>query len=174
MPSKRNVERLGKLEQMLQAAEGSFYLVNYQGLSAVMEHQLRKNLREQGGSLFVTKNTLLRIAMEKVGLPDPGGLAGPSGVVFFGDPVAVAKALAEFADKSGIGIPKAKVGFLSGQLLGGSSIELLAKLPGMQELRSELVGVLSAPMQELVGVLGGVSRELVGVLDAYAQKRDAA
>jgi large subunit ribosomal protein L10 len=121
----------------------------------------------------VAKNTLIRIALEELGLPKLDGLSGPSAVVFYQDPVAAAKALQEFSKKNPKGIPEAKGGLLQGQVLSAKDLLALAELPTMDELRAELVGVLQAPMAELVGVLGGVARELVGILEAYAEKKAA-
>ncbi|AEB11196.1 50S ribosomal protein L10 [Marinithermus hydrothermalis] len=175
MPSKRNVELLARLKETLQAADGSFFLVNYQGLPAGDEFQLRKALKEKGARLLVAKNTLIRIALQELGLPElDGALAGPTAVVVFEDPVAAAKALLDFAEKNEKKIPEAKAGLLQGQLLSPEDIKALAKLPTLDELRAELVGTLQAPMAEMVGVLGGAAREFVGILDAYVKKQKEA
>lgn len=173
MPNKRNIALLAALKENLERAHGSFFLVNYQGLSAKETHALRQALKENGARLFVAKNTLIRIALEELGLPKLDGLSGPSAVVFYQDPVAAAKALQEFSKKNPKGIPEAKGGLLQGQVLSAKDLLALAELPTMDELRAELVGVLQAPMAELVGVLGGVARELVGILEAYAEKKAA-
>lgn len=173
MPSGRNVELLAALTEALRAANGSFFLVNYQGLTAKETHALRQALKEKGGRLLVAKNTLIDLALKNLGLPELDGLQGPSAVVFFQDPVAVAKVLVDFSKKNAKRIPEAKGGLLSGQLLAPKDVVALAELPSMDELRSELVGVLQAPMAELVGVLGGVARELVGILEAYVEKKAA-
>ncbi|MGQ9511502.1 MAG: 50S ribosomal protein L10 [Thermaceae bacterium] len=173
MPSKRNVELLSALTETLRAAEGSFFLVNYQGLTAKETHALRQALKEKGGRLFVAKNTLIALALRNLGLPELDGLRGPSAVVFFEDPVAVAKVLVEFSKNNAKGIPEAKGGLLGGQVLSPKDLLALAELPTKDELRAELLGVLQAPMSELVGVLGGVARELVGILEAYVDKQAA-
>lgn len=173
MPSRRNVELLAALRGELERAKGSFLLVNYQGLNAQDLYALRRGLREKGARLFVAKNTLIRLALKELGLPEVDGLSGPSALVFYQDPVAAAKTLLDFAKKNPKGIPEAKGGLLQGQVLSAQDVKALAELPSQDELRAELVGVLQAPLAELVGVLGGVARELVGVLEAYVDRQAA-
>lgn len=174
MPSKRNIENLEALTASLKAAEGSFFVVNYQGLEAGPTGKLRKAVREKGGEIVVAKNTLIRKAMSDLGLPTIEGLSGPSAVVFFDNPASVAKALKEFAKTNDKGIPAFKSGLLSGKALTSKQVETLADLPSQKELQAELVGVLSATMSSFVGVLGAKAQELVGILDAQVQKLEAA
>ncbi|RDI95653.1 50S ribosomal protein L10 [Meiothermus sp. QL-1] len=174
MPSKRNIETLGFLTETLRAAQGSFFLVNYQGLEAGPTGKLRRLLREKGGQLIVAKNTLVRRAMSDLGLSPIEGLSGPSALVVFSDPAAVAKVLKEFAKTNDKGIPAFKGGMLSGQPLSAQQVEVLADLPSQKELQAELVGVLSATLSNLVGVLGAKAQELVGVLEARVQKLEEA
>lgn len=174
MPSKRNIENLEALTATLKGAEGSFFVVNYQGLESGPTSKLRKAVREKGGEMIVAKNTLIAKAMSDLGLPAIEGLNGPSAVVIFNEPAGAAKALREFAKTNDKGIPALKSGVLSGQALTGKQVEALADLPSQKELQAELVGVLSATMSNLVGVLGGKAQEFVGILDSYVQKREAA
>ncbi len=174
MPNPRNVRLLGEIKSALEATGGSFFLVNYQGLTAAEDYELRRQLREQRARLFVAKNTLIRIAMEELGQASiEEHLKGPSALVFFEDPVAAAKVLVKFAEETGKEIPKVKAGLLQGQVLTAEEVESLAKMKSLDELRAELVGVMSAPLMELVGVLGGAQRELVGLLEAKVEKEAA-
>jgi large subunit ribosomal protein L10 len=174
VPSQRNIEHLEALTATLKGAEGSFFVVDYQGLEAGPTGKLRRALREKGGELIVAKNTLIRKALSNLGLPELEGLAGPSALVIFKEPAAVAKALKEYAKTNDKGIPKFKSGLLSGQALDAKQVEALADLPSQTELRAELVGVLSATMSNFVGVLGGKAQEFVGILDAFVAKQEAA
>jgi len=175
VPSERNVQLLERLKEMLQQTNGSFFLVNYQGLDANEEFQLRRQVTQAGGRIFVAKNTLIRIAVRDLELPEVDEvLKGPSAVVIYDEPVAVAKALVQFAKENAGEIPQIKAGFLQGQKLAPEEVKAIAELPTLDELRAELVGVLQAPMSELMGVLEGAQREFVGLLDAYLSKQEAA
>jgi large subunit ribosomal protein L10 len=48
-------------------------------------------------------------------------------------------------------------------------IEALAKLPSLDELRAQIIGLLNAPAQNLASVLAGSVRQVVNVIDAYAK-----
>jgi len=175
VPSERNVQLLARLKEMLQQTNGSFFLVNYQGLDANEEFLLRRQVTQSGGRIFVAKNTLIKIAIEQLELPEVDDvLKGPSAVVIYDEPVAVAKALVQFAKENSKDIPQIKAGFLQGQRLSPEDVREIAELPTLDELRAQLVGVLQAPMTQLVGVLEGAQRELVGLLDAYVSKQEAA
>ncbi len=175
MPNPRNVRLLEEIKKNLEATEGSFFLVDYQGLTAGEDYRLRRDLREKGARLFVAKNTLIRIAMQELGQSSiEEHLKGPSALVFFQDPVAAAKVLKKFAEEVGKEIPRVKAGLLSGNVLSAEEVESLAKLPSEEELKAELVGVLSAPLMEFAGVLSGVQRELVGLFEAQAKKLEEA
>ena len=175
MPSERNVQLLGRLKEMLQQTNGSFFLVNYQGLDANEEFRLRRQVTQAGGRIFVAKNTLIKIAVQDLELPSVDEvLKGPSAVVIYDEPVAVAKALVQFAKENSKDVPQIKAGFLQGQKLAPEEVKAIAELPTLDELRAELVGVLQAPMSEFVGVLEGAPREFAGLLDAYVSKQEAA
>jgi len=175
VPSERNVQLLGRLKEMLQQTNGSFFLVNYQGLDANEEFRLRRQVTQAGGRIFVAKNTLIKIAVQDLELPSVDEvLKGPSAVVIYDEPVAVAKALVQFAKENSKDVPQIKAGFLQGQKLAPEEVKAIAELPTLDELRAELVGVLQAPMSEFVGVLEGAPREFAGLLDAYVSKQEAA
>jgi large subunit ribosomal protein L10 len=174
VPSKRNVELLESLKNTLAGAKGSFFLVDYQGLPSNGEQKLRRAFREKGAQMIVAKNTLIERALAELNLPKLDGLKGPSAVVLFSDPVAAAKAIAEFAKTNDKGLPAAKGGVLSGNVIGADDVKALASLPSQTELRAELVGVLQSAMSELVGVLGAKAQEFVGILDAFVAKQEAA
>jgi len=50
---------------------------------------------------------------------------------------------------------------------------LLAELPSKDNLRAQLVGVLSAPLSGLASVVAGNLRGIVNVLDAHAKELEA-
>lgn len=173
MPSKRNLELLNGLKSALTQTGGSFFIVDYQGLSAGAEGLLRRAFKEKGATMFVAKNTLIEKALQGLGWPVLPGLKGPTALVTFSDPVAAAKTIEEFGKKNEKGVPAPKGGMLSGSLISGAEVLAMASLPSELELRAELVGVLQSAQSEMVGVLEGVARELVGVIDAYADKKSA-
>jgi large subunit ribosomal protein L10 len=55
-------------------------------------------------------------------------------------------------------------------MIEAEALSRIAKLPSREQLLSELVGVLQAPMQQLVGVLEAAPRNLVSVITNYSDK----
>ena len=57
-------------------------------------------------------------------------------------------------------------GILSGRSITGADVEELAKLPAADVVKSQLVGVIVAPLTQLVGLLSAPLQDLVGLIDA--------
>ena len=81
-----------------------------------------------------------------------------------GNPVAVAKALSDAARDTKI--LTLRGGVLSGNAISGTDIESLAKLPPLDVLQAQLVGVIVAPLTQLVAVLNAPLQNLIGLIDA--------
>lgn len=171
MANPRNSASVEELRGLLEGAH-TFFLVDYQGLSAGELSSLRAKLREAGGRLLVAKNTLINVVLKDQGAEDLSeSLKGPTALVLIGeDPVAPAKALSDFAKAHAKDLPVSKGGLLQGGKVDSSALERIAKLPSRQELQSELLGVMLAPLQQLVGVLEGPQRNLVSVITNYSDK----
>lgn len=171
MANPKNQASVAALRELLADAK-TFFVVDYQGLSAGDLGTLRASVREAGGRLLVAKNTLINVVLKEQGIDGfDATLQGPTALVLIeDDPVAPAKALTDFAKDHPKELPAAKGGLLQGGQVGPEALARIAKLPTRDELLSELVGVLQAPMQQLVGVLEGPQRDLVSVMNNYAEK----
>ena len=160
MANEKNQQTLSSLQSSLADIE-TFYVVDYQGLTAGQLGKLRKDIREKGGQLIVAKNTLINIALQGSGRDFGDALKGPSALVLAqDDPAGVAKALSEAAKANDKGIPAIKGGFLEGNRVDVKVVERLASLGSKQQLQSELVGVLSAHLSSFVGVLEAYKTKL--------------
>ena len=171
-PRPEKVQAVAELKEMLAAA--TLILTDYQGLDVKGISKLRKKLREAGGGYRVVKNTLFNLAARDTpAAPLAEGLAGPTAIVYTdADPVAAAKALADFAKAAKT--VKVKSGIVDGHLLGPDQIEALAKIPPKQELYAMLVGGLQGPIYNLVGSLQSMMGQLVMTLQGVADKKAAA
>lgn len=171
MANPRNEATVAALRELLADAK-TFFVVDYQGLSAGELGALRASVREAGGRFLVAKNTLINVVLKEQGQEGFGEtLQGPTALVLIDeDPVAPAKALTDYAKDHPRELPTAKGGLLQGSQVGPDALARIAKLPSRQELLSELVGVLQAPMQQLVGVLQGPQRDLVSVITNHKNK----
>jgi large subunit ribosomal protein L10 len=158
---------VAELSERLTSAE-SLIVADYRGLTNAELAGVRTKLRDHGATFTVVKNTLTRRAAEAAGAESLLALLdGPTAIAFVeaeGDPVAVAKALADTARDTKI--LSLRGGVLSGKAMAAADVEELAKLPPADVLKSQLVGVIVAPLTQLVGLLGAPLRDLVGLLDA--------
>jgi large subunit ribosomal protein L10 len=154
------VERLRTTESLIVA--------DYRGLTNAELVGLRAKLRSSGAQLKVVKNTLTRRAAQEAGAEALLALLeGPTAIAFVqsdGDPVAVAKALSDTARETKV--LDLRGGILSGRSITGSDVEELAKLPAPDVVKSQLVGVIVAPLTQLAGLLTAPVRDLVGLIDA--------
>ncbi|CAN5723110.1 50S ribosomal protein L10 [soil metagenome] len=175
MANPRNDASVVQLRELL-AGASTFFLVDYQGLSAGELNALRANVRAAGGRLLVAKNTLINVVLKEHGVEGfDETLTGPTALVLVGeDPVAPAKALADYAKGHPRELPSSKGGYLQGSLVGKEALAKIAKLPARDVLLSELVGVLQAPLVQLVGVLNAPPQNLVTVLENYVAKQKEA
>ncbi len=162
MANQRNQESLSALTETLKGVE-TFYVVDYQGLTAGQLSRLRKELVEKGGRLIVAKNTLINLALQGHGIDFKDSLHGPSAVVLATeDPAGTARVLADFAKTNDRAIPAAKAGYVEGKRVDVSVVARLASLGSKNQLQAELVGVLSAHLSNFVGIL-----------EAYREKLEA-
>ncbi len=158
---------VAELTEQLRSVD-SLIVADYRGLTNAQLEQLRAKLRPHGARFTVVKNTLTRRAAEAAGADALLSLLeGPTAIAFVqadGDPVAVAKALSDTARDTRL--LALRGGLLQGSAVGAEDVETLAKLPPLEALRAQLVGVIVAPLTQLLGLLTAPLRDLVGLLDA--------
>jgi large subunit ribosomal protein L10 len=146
----------------------SLIVADYRGLTNVQLEELRAKLRPHGARFSVVKNTLTRRAAEAAGAESLLALLeGPVAIAFVeteGDPLAVAKALADTARETKIMVLRG--GVLDGAPITGDDVAALAKLPPVDILRAQLVGAMVAPLTQLAALLAASLRDLVGLIDA--------
>jgi large subunit ribosomal protein L10 len=162
---------VAELAERLRSTE-SLIVADYRGLTNAELRVLRGRLLGSGASLRVVKNTLTRRAAEVAGTESLLALLeGPTAIAFVetdGDPIAVAKALSDTARETKV--LELRGGILSGRSITGADVEELAKLPAPDVLKSQLIGVIIAPLTQLVGLLVAPLRDLVGLLDARIEQ----
>ena len=173
MPTAKKESTIEELRKRI-AASPNIFFTDYAGLTVAEITKLRGELRKDGTTYAVVKNTLFKIAAgDELAKQVEAFLAGPTAIVFGGtDPVAPAKALKQFSDATKPVTVKAA--FIDGRLVDKAQVAVLASLPSKQELLAKLVGSLSSPMRGLVTVLSGNQSGLVRVLNALREKRAAA
>ena len=147
MDRSQKTELVADMKQRL--SESSFVVVTQQtGLTVGEATELRRQVRAASAEFKVLKNTLAQLAVQETplsGLADM--LKGPTALAFAKDSFAVAKTIAQFAKKN----DRIKVvgGFFEGEIMDATGIQKLAELPTLDEIRSQILCVISAPATKI-------------------------
>ena len=154
------------------ASSGAVVVTHYLGLTVAEMTDLRGRLRKENAQIKVVKNRLAQKALN--GSAGDAGAAlfkGPVAIAFAPDPVSAAKVVTQYAkDNEKFSV----VGGLMGeQVLDQGAVKALASLPSLDQIRSQIIGLIQAPATKVAGVLQAPAGQLARVFSAYANK-DAA
>jgi large subunit ribosomal protein L10 len=155
---------VAELAQKIKAAK-TIVLVDYQGINAKDDTEIKKQLRETGSEYLVAKNRLFKIALQEAGVEDSFDdlLEGTTAFAFgFEDAVAPAKIVYEFG-KGKKDFFNIKGGYSEGKRVELSEIEALATLPSRDALLSMVLN----------GMLGPIRKLAYGVVAIADQKEEA-
>lgn len=141
-------------------------IAHYKGLTVAEMTELRGSIRKAGAGFKVTKNLLAKRAFAGTKYEKVVDLfKGPTALAYANEPVAVAKALSEFAKK------KDKLVLVGGAfgetILNKAQIQELANLPSLDELRAKILALLNTPATRIAGVLQAPAGQLARVCGAY-------
>lgn len=132
------------------------------GITMAETTTLRNNVLNDGANYRVTKNRLTKLAL--AGTPcEPiiDLMTGPTAIAYSDDAISAARAVVKMAKDNDrfevIG------GVMNGQRIDVKTINELASLPSLDELRGKLIGLLQAP-----------AGQLARVTKAYSEKEQAA
>ena len=147
----------------------NFFLVNCQGLTANQAVELRRELRTEKVRMNVVKNSVAHHAFEQLGLKDlQKHLTGMNALITGADPVAAAKKIIAYKDKHQR--PEVRAALVEGRLIDAAEVVRLSKLPGREQLLSQVLGVMLGVTQKFVGTLNEIPRKFLGTLQAVADK----
>ena len=152
-----------EISSALESANAVF-AVDYRGISVPQAAELRSKLRESDASFSVVKNRLAKRATDGTDAAAAldEHLAGPTALTFVrGDAVVAAKTISDFIKANDVLAYKG--GLMDGATLAPEQFNAIAKLPGVEILRGQLVGLAASP-------LSGVVRTLNQLLAGLAQQ----
>jgi large subunit ribosomal protein L10 len=175
MPNLINEIVVRQLSDEFARAEGMVVL-SLSGLTVEETESLRDSLAETGVRLRMVRNRLATLALEKRGVKLSEEVLAGNVACAWGSSEATIK-IAKVVKKAVKGRdPKKKGklafrgGFFEGNPLDARAAEALAELPGKDELRAMLLGLLSGPARSLATLLHAPGSSLARVLDAHAKK----
>ena len=165
---KRKEEIVAQLADDLSKAQ-ALILTEYRGLATAELGQLRRQLRGMQCGLHIVKNTLVELALKRAGLPVPEDLLEGSTAIAFchSDISGPARTLNEFLKDKEI---KVKGAILSGKVLKGGQVAILANLPSREQLFGRLLGTINAPGTQVAVVVAAGIRLILYLLQARKEQ----
>jgi large subunit ribosomal protein L10 len=162
---------IAEYEQGLAAAPHAF-LLDFKGITVPQVTALRDKVRDSGGHYAVVKNTLALRAIDGKALAElKEHFVGPTAVVYsMTDPVALAKALTDFAKD--VPAVQLKGGLVESRSIAAGQIKDIASLPSREQLIAKLLFLLQSPIARLARVLAAVPQQLVVVLDQVRKQKE--
>jgi len=148
-------------------------VAHYSGLTVAQMQTLRRQMKQAGGTVKVTKNRLAKIALEGTDVASIASLLqGPTLLAYSGDPVAAPKVAVEFAKANERFVILG--GAMGPTTLNADGVKALAALPSLDELRAKMIGLIQAPATKVAQLVNAPASKLARVVQAYADKGEAA
>jgi large subunit ribosomal protein L10 len=172
------VDRAAKAE-LVATLNGVFKTANvvvvahYSGLTVAQMQNLRRQMKQAGGMVKVTKNRLAKIALEGTDVASIVPLMkGPTLFAYSDDPVAAPKVAVDFAKTNEHLVILG--GAMGKTALNPDGVKALAALPSLDELRAKIVGLIQAPATKVAQLVNAPAAKVARVVQAYAAKSEAA
>ena len=143
----------------------SIIVAEYSGLTVDESESLRKEMRANGAKFKVTKNRLTKLAIAETQFKDISDLFnGPTAIAYSADPIAPAKVAVSFEKK----FENFKIvgGGYNGEKINKDKIDFLAKLPSLDELRGQIIGLLMAPAQKIAAIASEPGSQIARLLSS--------
>ena len=139
------------------------------GLKATALGEVRSELKKQGITLAVVKNSLAIKALSELGLAELGVLLkGPSALaVGDKDAMSLVKTMVACAVKNKIAVRGA---LAEGRVFEQAQTMRLARTPDKKVLQAQMLATMKAPVTGMVGVMSAVVRNFLGTLKAVEEK----
>ena len=170
MPNKKNIEQLELLAEKFSRAK-AVYFTDYLGLKVSEITELRSSFYDSGVEYLVAKNTILKLAAQKNKIQGLEGLLSGSTAIAisYDEPVSPAKVIKDFNKENDL--PSVKGILFDGDVLPGSDLERLAKMPSKEEMLSQLILMLQSPVQKFVSTISSPMQNMLGVISNLKEKK---
>lgn len=131
----------------------SFVIMKYLKFGSNSANAFRGEVAKRGGGVEIVRKRILVKAAQAAGIDlTRDALEGHVGLVYGGnDPLETAKFVFEFGRTNNDAI-QVIGGHIDGKLYSAADVDMLSKLPSMNELRAQFLGTLEAPMAQTLAV----------------------
>ena len=155
-------EKKAVVEQLTETLKSasSGVLVDYKGITVAEDTALRQELRENGVEYSVVKNTLVRFAINNVGMEELDEVLNgtTSLAVSKDDPFAPMRIISRFDKQMGDRC-NIKAGFMDGKVIPLADVAALAELPSKDALLGQVLGMMLAPITSLAIVIKAIAEK---------------
>ncbi len=144
---------LDEIKQKIDASTG-FIVVRYDRLEPNASWEIRDSLSKSGSLFEVVRKRVFQKAAEKAGIQlDEALLKGHVGIVFVNQPdtMASTKTVYKFSGKEGI--LEVLYGRFEGKIVPAQELEMLSKLPGINEMRATMIALFTSPMSQMLSTV---------------------
>jgi large subunit ribosomal protein L10 len=144
---------LNEIQDKIVASQG-FIITQYKSFSPQMSWELTKLLKENKSNFEVVKKSVFVKAAKKANIEiDQQALAGQIGILFVdNDIVETTKTFCKFIDGNGE-LLKVISAYVAGRTYNEKDVIEMSKLPSLDVMRAQFLGLLEAPMAELLSVM---------------------
>ena len=154
----KKIEQAVKISEQLKKAK-SAVLIDYRGFTVAEDTNLRREFRKGGVEYKVFKNTLVRRALNDMGIKElDAKLNGPTSVAFgYEDAIAPAKII-----MNSINATKkmsVKGGVFEGKALTEEQVKSLALIPDKKTLVAQLLAMLTAPVRKFAVAIDQIAKQ---------------
>ncbi len=173
--SKSREEKAEAIEQLQNAAQGANIALvsDFRGLKVENLEKIRHELKANNIHYQVVKNTLARIAFKGTAHEVLNDQLSDCCAVAFGydDPVVAAKVLVKHEREfKQFGV---KYGSYNGTYLDDEQIRELAKLPGREQLLSQMLCTMNAVPTNCVSLFANLLRYMLNALNGIKDQKEA-
>jgi len=151
-----------EIEKNLREAKSAVF-IDYRGITVAEVSALRTKFRAAGVNFKVYKNTLVKRALNNLGVSElDDKLTGTLAVAFSNnDEISAAKIVQgeKYKDKMSF-----KFGLLGTSVLDEAGVVALATMPSKEQLIAQLLGLLQSGARGIASVINAVPRDLAVVI----------
>ena len=151
---------------------GNFYIADTADLTVEKINEIRRKGFEQGITIKVAKNTLIRLAMESAGVDSEelkDVLKGSSTLFFSETGNAPAKLIKEI--RKSAAKPILKGAYIDTAVyIGDDQIDSLASLKSKEELVGEIISLLQSPAKNVISALQSGGNTLAGLVKTLQER----
>ena len=161
---KAKQDSVAEIEKALKEAKSVIFM-DYKGITVAEANALRNKFRAANVSYKVYKNSLVKRALNNIGITELDNLLiGTLSVAFSNaDEISAAKIIQgeKYKDKMSF-----KFGLLGTSVLDAQGVAALATMPSKEQLVAQLLGLLQSGARGIASVAGAVPRNLAVVINA--------